>query len=56
MNTVLVTAVVVLGFVWIPFLWSSWKLAQEEELGGSETEEPLEEETRDEEELPAQEA
>lgn len=51
MDTVLITAVVVLGFVWIPFLWSSLKLAKEEELGGSEAEEAIEEE-----ELPTQEA
>jgi hypothetical protein len=30
MDTVIVTAIVVLAFVWIPFLWSTWKLAQRE--------------------------
>lgn len=30
MDTVILTAIVVLGFVWIPFLWSAWELAQRE--------------------------
>ena len=58
MDTVLLTAIVVLGFVWIPFLWSTWTLAKEEEALPSTGEEEAKkaEEAKTEEEAVKQEA
>ncbi len=30
MDTVYITAIIVILFVWIPFLWSTWTLATKE--------------------------